>query len=76
MVVRSLWTAPDVSARRLVHLRVGVPLVRLFNTKDPVWIVVSMTLAIGVGVVGMYGVQGSTLAQTPSLRGERLPWTD
>ena len=44
----------------------------LFNTKDPVLIVFSMAIAIGVGVFGMYGIQG---AYFPELFSARFRYT-
>ncbi|WP_233850981.1 MFS transporter [Paraburkholderia sp. HD33-4] len=40
----------------------------LFNTKDPVWIIVGMSVAIGVGVFGMYGIQGAYFPELFSAR--------
>jgi MHS family metabolite:H+ symporter-like MFS transporter len=40
----------------------------LFNTRDPFWIIVSMAVAIGVGVFGMYGVQGAYFPELFSAR--------
>ncbi|MFD1557152.1 MFS transporter [Paraburkholderia silviterrae] len=44
----------------------------LFNTRDPFWIVFSMAMAIGVGVFGMYGIQG---AYFPELFSARFRYT-
>ena len=44
----------------------------LFNTKDPVWIIVGMSVAIGVGVVGMYGIQGP-ISRSCSVRAFAIP---
>ncbi|MBC8745530.1 MHS family metabolite:H+ symporter-like MFS transporter [Paraburkholderia sp. WC7.3g] len=44
----------------------------LFETKDPLLIIVSMALAIGVGVFGMYGIQG---AYFPELFSARFRYT-
>ncbi|MBB5499770.1 MFS transporter [Paraburkholderia sp. MM5384-R2] len=44
----------------------------LFETRDPLLIIVSMALAIGVGVFGMYGIQG---AYFPELFSARFRYT-
>ena len=44
----------------------------LFSTKDPVLIVISMAIAIGLGVFGMYGIQG---AYFPELFNARYRYT-
>jgi MFS transporter, MHS family, metabolite:H+ symporter len=40
----------------------------LFNTRDPALIIVGMSIAIGVGVFGMYGIQGAYFPELFSAR--------
>ena len=44
----------------------------LFSSKDPLLIVISIAIAIGVGVFGMYGIQG---AYFPELFNARYRYT-
>lgn len=65
----------DRYGRRLMYRIVALftclwafPAFWLFNSKDPVLIVVSMAIAIGVGVFGMYGIQGAYFPELFSAR--------
>ncbi|SDI75868.1 MFS transporter, MHS family, metabolite:H+ symporter [Paraburkholderia steynii] len=65
----------DRFGRRLMYRLVALftclwafPAFWLFTTKDPVLIVISMAVAIGVGVFGMYGIQGAYFPELFSAR--------
>ncbi|RFU44431.1 MFS transporter [Paraburkholderia sp. DHOC27] len=65
----------DRFGRRLMYRIVALftclwafPAFWLFSTQDPVLIVLSMAIAIGVGVFGMYGIQGAYFPELFSAR--------
>ncbi|MPW23108.1 MFS transporter [Paraburkholderia sp. CNPSo 3157] len=69
----------DRFGRRLMYRLVALftclwafPAFWLFTTKDPALVILSMSIAIGVGVFGMYGIQG---AYFPELFNARYRYT-